>query len=43
MEALRTISMQRDGDRMDASQLSAEMVDEVPQLAFIGGFRKFSS
>lgn len=43
MEALRLISMQRDGDRMDASQLSAEMLGEVPQLALIGGFRKFTS
>ena len=43
MEALRLISMQRNGDRMDASQLSAEMVVELPQLALIGGFRKFTS
>jgi heterodisulfide reductase subunit C len=43
MEALRLISMQREGDRMDASQLSSEMVGEVPQLALIGGFRKFTS
>jgi heterodisulfide reductase subunit C len=43
MEALRLISMQREGDRMDASQLPSEMVGEVPQLALIGGFRKFTS
>jgi len=43
MEALRSISMQREGDRMDASQLPSEMVGEVPQLALIGGFRKFTS
>jgi heterodisulfide reductase subunit C len=43
MEALRSISMQRAGDHMDASELSNEMVGKVPQLALIGGFRKFSS
>lgn len=43
MEALRLISMQRDGDQMDAQQLSADVVGDVPQLALIGGFRKFTS
>lgn len=43
MEALRLIGMQREGDRMDASELPSEMVGEVPQLALIGGFRKFTS
>jgi heterodisulfide reductase subunit C len=43
MEALRLISMQQSGDRMETSQLSPEMVGEVPQLAIIGGFRKFST
>jgi heterodisulfide reductase subunit C len=43
MEALRQISMQRHGDRMHANQLSADTVGEVPQLALVGGFRKFSS
>jgi heterodisulfide reductase subunit C len=43
MEALRLIGMQREGDRMDASELPGEMVGEVPQLALIGGFRKFTS
>lgn len=43
MEALRLIKMQRDGDVLDTSQLSEEQVAEMPQLAIIGGFRKFSS
>jgi heterodisulfide reductase subunit C len=43
MEALRLISMQREGDRLDAGKLSPEMVGEVPQLALIGGFRKLTS
>jgi heterodisulfide reductase subunit C len=43
MEALRVISMQRTGDHLDASQLSTEMIGEIPQLALIGGLRKFTS
>jgi heterodisulfide reductase subunit C len=43
MEALRLISMQRSGDRMEITQLSSEMVGEVPQLALIGGYRKFTT
>lgn len=43
MEALRLLSMQRSGDRMEVGQLSPEMVGELPQLALIGGFRKFTS
>jgi heterodisulfide reductase subunit C len=43
MEALRLIGMQRSGDRMEATELSPDMVGEVPQLALIGGFRKFTT
>jgi len=43
MEALRLISLQRTGDRMTVSQLSDEVLTEVPQLALIGGFRKYTS
>jgi heterodisulfide reductase subunit C len=43
MEALRLLSMQHSGDRMEVGQLSPEMVGELPQLALIGGFRKFTS
>ena len=43
MEALRLIGMQRSGDRMETSQVSPEMAGEVPQLALIGGFRKFTT
>ena len=43
MEALRLIKMQESGDHMDANQVSPEMAGEVPQLALIGGFRKFTS
>lgn len=43
MEALRLISLQRSGDRITVNQLSDEMLTELPQLALIGGFRKFTS
>jgi heterodisulfide reductase subunit C len=43
MEALRLISMQRDGNYLDAIALPLEIVGEVPQLALIGGFRKFTA
>lgn len=43
MEALRLISMQRSGDRMEVTELSPDMVREVPQLALIGGFRKLTT
>jgi len=43
MEALRVIGMQRSGDHIDAHELSPDVVGEVPQLAIIGGLRKFST
>jgi heterodisulfide reductase subunit C len=43
MEALRLIAMQRGGDHMETNQLSAEMMGQAPQLALIGGFRKFTT
>jgi len=43
MEALRLISIQRHGNRLESSQLSQEMLGEAPQLAMIGGFRKFTT
>ena len=43
MESLRLISIERRGDHLDVSRLPAELVDELPQLALIGGFRKFTT
>ena len=43
MEAMRLIRMQRSGNQIEVSQIPAEMVAEVPQLALIGGFRKFTT
>ncbi|MDR3575201.1 MAG: 4Fe-4S dicluster domain-containing protein [Anaerolineaceae bacterium] len=43
MEALRLAAMQRKGDRLTINQVSVETLGEVPQLAIIGGFRKYTS
>ena len=43
MEALRLISMERSGSHIEADQISPEWVSEVPQLALIGGFRKYTT
>jgi heterodisulfide reductase subunit C2 len=42
MEAMRIIFMENRGNHLEATQLTSEMVGEVPQLAMIGGFRKYS-
>jgi len=43
MEALRLIAMQKKGNRLDVDRLPAEALGEIPQLAVIGGFRKFTT
>lgn len=43
MEAMRVIKMERSGNQMETNQLSAERVSRLPQLAVIGGFRKYST
>ena len=43
MEALRLIAMRTRGDRLAADSLPAELVGTLPQLAIIGGFRKYST
>jgi heterodisulfide reductase subunit C2 len=43
MEALRQISMERGGNCLEVDQVSPEMMGELPQLALIGGFRKFTT
>ncbi len=43
MEALRLIQMERSGSRMDADQVPPDWVREVPQLALIGAFRKYTT
>jgi heterodisulfide reductase subunit C2 len=43
MEAMRIIYMETQGNRLETNHLSNEMVGEFPQLALIGGFRKYST
>lgn len=42
MEALRLIAMDNKGSHIETNDLPPELVGEVPQLAIIGGFRKYS-
>lgn len=42
MEALRLVSLERHGDRVGIDKLSSQVVAELPQLALIGGLRKFT-
>jgi len=41
MEALREISLRAGATRMDLDHLPPELVRELPQLAIVGGFRKY--
>jgi len=43
MEALRVIQMEKNGSEMDTTHISPEMIAEVPQMALIGGFRKYTA
>jgi heterodisulfide reductase subunit C2 len=43
MEAMRVIKMQKSGSQLSENHLSAEKLADTPQLAIIGGFRKFSN
>ncbi len=43
MEAMRIIKMQKTGSKMDTAQITPEMTSDLPQLAIIGSFRKFST
>ncbi len=42
MEALRTIAMQRGIPSVDLGAVPEALVAELPQMALIGGYRKFS-
>jgi hypothetical protein len=41
MEALREISLRAGVSELDLEQLPPELVRELPQLAIVGGFRKY--
>jgi heterodisulfide reductase subunit C2 len=43
MEAMRLIKMERSGSRQDTGALPPERVADLPQLAIIGGYRKYSA
>lgn len=43
MEALRLIALRTRGDRLVPDQVPAEILGQAPQLAVIGGFRKYST
>lgn len=42
MEALRILSLEKDGSQMNSETLPPDLLEELPQLAIIGGFRKLS-
>jgi heterodisulfide reductase subunit C len=42
MEALRLLAQQRSGDHLRPQEMTAEQMSEMPQLAIIGGFRKYT-
>ena len=43
MEALRTLAMQRGMQPVDLAAVPEALVAELPQMAIIGGYRKFSN
>jgi len=43
MEALRVIRIQKNGNTVEAESLSDEMLSEYPQIAIVGGLRKFTT
>jgi heterodisulfide reductase subunit C len=43
MEALRLVAMERNGSHIETGQIAPEWAGEVPQLALIGGFRKYTT
>ncbi len=43
MEAMRQLKMLKSGNQLETTQLPPGMVAEVPQMAIIGGFRKYST
>ncbi len=42
MEALRQIALRRGDDRLRVAEIDPELIAEAPQLALIGGFRKYT-
>lgn len=42
MEAMRLIRMENTGNNIETTAIPEAMMAEIPQLAIIGGFRKYS-
>ena len=43
MEALRLLILRKNIDHIELSKLTAETVEELPQIAMVSGFRKLTS
>jgi hypothetical protein len=43
MEALRQIAMERGNTPLYVAELRPDLVTDAPQMAIIGGFRKFTA
>lgn len=43
MEALRQQTLRKDQNFIEPSKMSEELIKEVPQIALVAGFRKFTS
>ena len=43
MEAMRILCMEKTGNRLEAETISPVMAAELPQLAIIGGLRKYTT
>ena len=43
MEALRLLTLRKNIDHIELSKLTAETVEELPQIALVSGFRKLTS
>ena len=43
MEALRLITLRRNIDYIEASNISADTLSELPQIALVGGYRKHTA
>jgi len=43
MEALRVLTMERGADHLSPATIPAEELEQWPQQAFVGGFRKYTA
>jgi hypothetical protein len=43
MEAVRSLVLRRNEDQIDLSRISQELLEELPPIALISNFRKFTA